>query len=61
MKMSIIFQAMAVILFNQKISAATAELRGLVTEVLGAADQFEKELKSNVQRLLSVPFQVVVI
>ena len=49
---------MSVILFNTKLSAATGKQCGLVTEVLGTKDQFEKELRSNVQRLLSVPLQV---
>jgi enoyl-CoA hydratase/carnithine racemase len=51
------FQAMSVILFNTKLSAATAKQFGLVAEVL-KTDQFDKDLKSNVQRLLSVPLQV---
>ena len=45
------------ILFNTKLSAATAKQFGLVAEVL-KTDQFDKDLKSNVQRLLSVPLQV---
>lgn len=48
---------MSVILFNTKISASNAKQYGLVSEIL-KADQFEKELKSNIQRLLSVPLQV---
>jgi enoyl-CoA hydratase/carnithine racemase len=51
------FQAMSVILFNTKLSAATAKQFGLVAEVL-KTDQFDKDMKSNVQRLLSVPLQV---
>jgi enoyl-CoA hydratase/carnithine racemase len=53
------FQAMSVILFNTKLSAATGKQFGLVTDVFGKTDEFEKELKSNVQRLLSVPLQVL--
>ncbi|XP_028392029.1 chromodomain Y-like protein [Dendronephthya gigantea] len=49
-------QAMSVILFNTEISASNAKHYGLVSEIL-KTDQFEKELKSNIQRLLSVPLQ----
>lgn len=60
LELSILFQTMSVILFNTKLSAAAAKHYRLATEILKTGD-FEKELNSNIQRLLSVPLQVIVL
>ena len=46
------------ILLNTSLSAANAKQCGLVTEVMKSA-HFEKDLKSSIRRLLSVPLQVL--